>query len=91
MVNLLNNTPNQLTEFRTKNQVKINDDARGLYNTNGQIKFNTSMLKSSLCNYHDAYILVKETIDADVDNANKRVKFKNYFPSIDCISEINNT
>ena len=49
------------------------------------------MLKSSLCNYHDAYILVKETIDADVDNANKRVKFKNYFPSIDCISEINNT
>ena len=38
-----------------------NDGARGTYNTNSQIKFKTLMLKSSLYDYSDAYILVKET------------------------------
>ena len=51
MINLLDNTPNQPTKFRTKNLVKINDDARRTYNTNGQIKFKTSMLKSILYDY----------------------------------------
>ena len=57
------------------------------------------MLKSSLCGYSGAYILVKGTItvtnaaaaDADANNANKEVIFKNLTPFIDCISEINNT
>ena len=56
------------------------------------------MLKSSWCDYNDAYILVKETItvpntavsDAVANNANKKVVFKNYAPFINCISEINN-
>ena len=50
----------------------MNDDARGTYNTNSQIKFKTTMMKSSLCNYSDAYILVKGTItvtEAGVDEA----------------------
>ena len=58
IINLLDNTPNQPTKSRSKNWVKINDDARGMYNTNNQIKFKTSMLKSSLGNYSDVYILV---------------------------------
>ena len=37
-INLLENTPNQPTKFRTKNWVEINDDSRGTYNTNSQIK-----------------------------------------------------
>ena len=57
------------------------------------------MLKSSLCDCNDAYILVKRTItvnntapaDADTNNTNKRVIFKNYAPFTICISEINNT
>ena len=57
------------------------------------------MLKSILCDYSDAYILVKGTItvnntaaaDADANNANKKVIFKNCVPFTDCISEINNT
>ena len=61
MIKLLDNTPNQLTKFRTKNWIEINDDARGTYSTNSQIKFKTSMLKSSLCDYSDAYILVHGT------------------------------
>ena len=61
MIKLLDNTPNQPTKFRTKNWIEINDDVRGTYSTNGQIKFKTSMLKSSLCDYCDTYILVGET------------------------------
>ena len=61
MIKLLDNTPNQPTKFRTKNWIEINDDARGTYNTNGQIKFKTSMLKSSLCGFSDTYILVRGT------------------------------
>ena len=53
--NLLANTPNQPPNFKTKNWVEINDDPCGTYNTNSQIKFKTSMLKSSLCDYSDIY------------------------------------
>ena len=46
IINLLDNTPNQLSKFRTKNWVEINDDdSRGTYTTNSQIKFEPSMLK----------------------------------------------
>ena len=43
ILNLLDNTntPNQPTKFSIKNWVEINDDARGTYNTNSQIKFKT--------------------------------------------------
>ena len=57
------------------------------------------MLRSSLCNYSDAYILVKRTItvantataEAAVNNANKKVIFKNCEPLTSCIRRINNT
>ena len=59
----LGNTPNQRTKFRTKNWVEKNDYSRGTYNTNSQIKFKTSMLKSNLCDYCNAYILASGTIN----------------------------
>ena len=62
IINLLGNTPNQSTKFKTKKWVEINDDARGTYSKDSQIKFKTSMLKLNLCDYGDAYILVKGTI-----------------------------
>ena len=62
IINLLKNTPNQPTKFRTKNWVEINDDSRGTYNTNSPIRFKTSMLRSSLCDYSEAYILVSGNI-----------------------------
>ena len=57
------------------------------------------MLKSSLCDYSDAYILFKGTIavnntdaeDTDANNTNKKVAFKNCAPFTNCISKINNT
>ena len=47
IINLLDDTPNQPTKFRTKNWVEINDDTSGTYNKDSQIKFKTSILKSS--------------------------------------------
>ena len=90
---MLDNTPNQPTKFRTKNGVEINDDAHGTYNTHIQIKFETSLLKSSLCDYSDAYILVSGTISvtrlaAGGGNNSKNVIFKNHASFTDCISEI---
>ena len=93
------NTPNQPSKFRTRNWIEINDESRGAYKVNSQIKFKTTMLKSSLCDYSDAYILVKGTITvnntatagAAANNINKKVMFKNCAPFTNCISEINNT
>ena len=93
------NTLNQPSKFRTRNWIEINDESRGAYNVNSQIKFKTTMLKSSLCDYSDAYILVKGTISvnntaaqgAAANNTNKKVIFKNCAPFTNCISEINNT
>ena len=99
IAHLIEDTSNQPSKFRTKNWVEINDESRGAYNVNSQIKFKTTMLKSSLCDYSDAYILVKGTIsvnntaaaDAAVNNTNKKVIFKNCAPFTNCISEIDNT
>ena len=99
IANLIDDTPNQPSKFRTRNWVEINDESRGVYSVNSQIKFKTTMLKSSLCDYSDAFILVKGTISvtntavagAASDNINEKVIFKNCAPFTNCISEINNT
>ena len=101
IANLIDDTSNPPSKFRKENWVKINDELRGTYNVNSQIKFKTTMLKSSLCDYSDAYILVKGTItitgagdDAaarQADERDKGVAFKNCAPFTNCISEINNT
>ena len=59
--NLLNDESNQPSKFRTRNWVEMNDESRGTYTSN-DIKFKTTMLRSNLCGYADAYILVKGTI-----------------------------
>ena len=99
MANLIDDTSNQPSKFRTRNWVEINDESRGAYKVSSQIKFKTKMLKSSLCDYSGAYIIVKVTISvnntaaagAAVNNVNKKVIFKNCTPFTNCISEINNT
>ena len=62
IINSLDKTSNQPTKFRTKNWIEINYDARQTCNKNSRIKSKTSMLKWSLCDYTDAYILVSGTI-----------------------------
>ena len=60
IANLLNDESNKPSKFRTRNWVEINDEIRGSYSPNKQIRFKTAMLRSSLCNSSDAYILVKD-------------------------------
>ena len=98
ITNLIEDESKQPSKFRTKNWVEINDESRGRYNVNSQIKFKTTMLKSSLCDYSDAYILVKGTITvnntaadgAAANNTNKKAIFRNYPPFTNWISENNN-
>ena len=101
IANLIDDASNQSTKFKTKNWVEINDESRGTYNVNSQTKFKTTMLKSSLCDYSDAYSLVKgkRTITGAGDDAaarqadgrDKGVAFKNCAPFTNCICKINNT
>ena len=89
IINSLDDTTNHPSKFRTRNWVEINDEKRGSYN-NYNIKFKTSVIRSNLCDYSDAYIHVKGTIivpntaaaDASVNNTNKKVIFKNCAPFI---------
>ena len=69
----------------------------GTYNTNKQIRFKKPMLRSDLCDYSDAYILVKGKItvtkgvnnDANNDAYDKKLAFKNNASFISCISKRN--
>ena len=69
IINLLENTSNLPTKFRTKKWVEINDESRWTYKKDDQIRFKTSMLRSSLCDYSDANILVKRTITVAQETA----------------------
>ena len=102
IINFLDNTSNQVSKFRRKNWIEINDQSRAVNNTNRNIRFKTTMLKSILCDYKDAYILVKGRITisgegADVtarlaDERNTVVIYiKKNATFINCKSEINNT
>ena len=62
IINLLDNTSNQSSKFITRNWVEINYELRGTYSVNSDIKFKTSMIRSSVCEYSDAYIYVKGSI-----------------------------
>ena len=100
IANLLENVSNQPSKFRARDWVEINDESKGTY-TGNSIKFKTTMLRSNLCDYADAYILVKGTItitgaggdDAakQLDERNKGIIFKNCAPFTKCINRINNT
>ena len=74
------------------------DESRGKYN-NSNIRFKASLVKSNLCDYSDAYILIKGTITVPntaaagtvVNNTNKKVIFKNPASFTDSTTKINNT
>ena len=96
---MLNDASNKPSKLRTRNWVEMNDVIRSSHSPNKQIRFKTTMLRFSLCDYSDAYILAKGNISvnntavaaADPNNRNKKVIFKNCAPFTNCISKINNT
>ena len=101
IINLLDNLRNEPSTFRTRNWVEINYKSQGTYNASNQVEFKTSIIRSSLCDYSNAYILVSGTMaikgeGADdnpkrLDERNKGAIFKNFAPFTKCISNINNT
>ena len=101
IIDLLGNTSNQLSEFKIKNWIEINDQSRGVYDVNSDIRFKTTKLKSSLCDYSDAYILLNgrititgagaDDVERQANEKNKGVIFKDCASYINCKSEINNT
>ena len=78
IINLLDETKNRLPKFRTRNWVEINYESKGRFD-NSNIGFKISMIRSNLCDYSFAYILVIGTITvpnkaaagAAVNNTNK--------------------
>ena len=93
------NASNKPSNFRTRNWVEINDDLMDAYSPDKQIRFKTAMLRSSLWDYSDAYILVKGNISVDntmaegaaANNTEKKGIFKNCALFTNCISKTNNT
>ena len=86
------NESEQLSKFVTREYVKVNS-LLNTYNENKSIRFKTPMLRSNLCDYSDAYILVKGTITVignhPRDRQNRPFILKNNAPFISCITRIN--
>ena len=93
------NESGQLCKFVTREYVRVNSLSNA-YNENKSIRFKTPMLRSDLCDYSDAYILVKGTITVTApgvnnnannirDKRNKPVILKNNAPFVSCITRIN--
>ena len=95
IVNFLDTTSDDkdLPRFVTKKWFEVYDQSEGNESVNKKIRIKTSMLKSDLCDYSDAYIVVKGDItlegDNDANKRNKNLAFKNNAPFVNCISKIN--
>ena len=98
IINLLDNMRNQLSKFRTKNRIEVNDQSRAVCNNNSDIRSKTTMLNSLVYMIIVIHIKGRIAITGEGDYAaarqaderNKGVIFKNCAPSINCESEINN-
>ena len=96
ITNLLVTKSDEVPRFITKKWVEVHDQsgsADDRYKPNKQIRFKTSMLRSDLCDYSDAYIVVKGEVTGTRVNNNSRknrpLAFKNSAPFTICISKIN--
>ena len=83
-----------MPRFITKKCIEVHDQCGETYNTNKQIRFKTSMLRSGLCDFSDACFIVKGIVsvsadERDRDEMNRQVILKNNAPLTSCISKIN--
>ena len=93
------NESEKLSKFVTREYVRVNG-LSNTYNENKSIRFKTPMLRSNLCDYSDAYILVKGTVTVTAlganngannirDKKNRPLILKNNAPFVSCITRIN--
>ena len=105
IVNLLNGSNNENSNFATKKRYVIDNESKGSYSHENLIKFLTRSLESNFCDYFDANILVTGNITVTRTivtvacgnaqrkqplNAATKVVFKNCASFEDCRTEINN-
>ena len=94
--NLLGSESENLSKFVTRDYVKVNS-LSNTYDENKSIRFKTPMLRSDLCDYADAYILVNGTITVTAaagannirDKKNRKLILRNNAPFVSCITIIN--
>ena len=94
--NLLGSESENLSKFVTREYVRVNS-LSNTYNENKSSRFKTPMLRSDLCDYADAYILVNGTITITAaagannirDKKNRKLILKNNAPFVSCITRIN--
>ena len=91
IVNFLNASDSENSKFATRKWYVINEESKGNYSHENEIKFLSSSLESSLCDYSDAYILVTGSIRITCAANNTEVAFKNCVPFKNCRTEINET
>ena len=94
IVNFLDATSDDkdLLSVVTKKWIEVYAQSGINYDTNKEIRIKTPMLRTNLCDFSDAYIVVKGDITVtEPSNArrNKSVVFKNNAPFINCTSKIN--
>ena len=88
LTNLIDTTSDSVPRFITKKQIEVQNqscNAENRYKSSKEIRFEISMLQSDLCDYNDAYIVVKETITVKDRNNNaydKKLAFENSAPFI---------
>ena len=95
--NLLGSESENLSKFVTREYVRVNS-LPNTYNENKSIRFKTPMLRSDLCDYADAHILVSGTITVTAnagannirDKRNRKLMLKNNAAFVSCIIKINN-
>ena len=91
IVNFLDTTSDDkdLPRFVTKKWIEVYDQSEKNYSPNKEIRIKTSMLRSDLCNFSDAYMVVEGDItfegDNDANKKNKDLAFKNNAPFINCL------
>ena len=93
ITNSLDNIPDKVPRFITKKWIEVHDQsgtAENKYKPSKQIRFKTSMLRSDLCDYSDAYIVVKGNITVEGatnrDRKSRSLAFKSNAPFLSCIS-----
>ena len=87
-MNLLDEASN--SKFVTRNQNIANGQSNANYDAGNEIIYNKEVLKSNLCNYSNAYILVRGDISFIINNGTQ-VAFKNCALFTKCITKIDRT
>ena len=94
IANILGNADNESLKFATRKWYVINDQNNTDYGDGDEIngttiKFETKVIKSNLCDYSDAYILVTGDITATGGDGNAKVEFKSCAPFTKCVTHKN--